>query len=319
MTNITEELRNIFGDRLLENEPLSKHTSFRVGGPARWFCDVNSVEELKSALDVLDNKVVYEVLGSGANVLVSDEGFFGVVFHICFLEIILEKNFIKAGAGVPMVVLARKTAGAGFAGLEWAVSLPGTVGGAIRGNAGCFGGEIKDNLIEVDVLRAGRIIKAMAPELKFGYRESYIKHSKDIILSATFSLKSEDVEALKNRMDEILIKRKISQPITSGTAGCTFKNYTIKKDDDTASFMANGVPREMIDNRRLSAGWLIDRAELKGEQIGGAHISSEHANFIINDGTASASDIVQLISMIKSRVRKKFNIQLEEEIHFIGL
>ncbi|PIX61904.1 UDP-N-acetylenolpyruvoylglucosamine reductase [Candidatus Uhrbacteria bacterium CG_4_9_14_0_2_um_filter_41_50] len=319
MTNITQELQDIFGEQMRENEPLSKHTNFRVGGPAKWFCEVDSADELIKAINVLSGQVTYFILGGGSNVLASDEGFLGVVFKLTMRNIEISGTTVKAGAGALAVMLARTTVGAGLAGLEWAVSLPGTVGGMVRGNAGCFGGETKDNLKSIEVLSDGKIKTMQSEELNFGYRHSAIKKSTDIVLTATFQLKVGDKDQLKARMNEILEKRKTSQPLTSGTAGCTFKNYETHKGDDMKMFAELGIPKEMLDARRISSGWLIDRAELKGEKIGGASVSLEHGNFIINDGSATADQIFQLISLVKTRVRDKFNIELEEEIQYLGL
>lgn len=319
MTNITDELKEIFGARMRENEPLSKHTNFRVGGPAKWFCEVDSADELIKAINVLAGQVTYFILGGGSNVLASDEGYPGVVFKLTMRNIDINGTTVNVGAGALAVILARTTVGAGLAGLEWAVSLPGTVGGMVRGNAGCFGGETKDNLKSIEVLRDGEIKILQADELDFGYRHSIIKKSTDVILSATFELKAGDKDQLKSRMNEILEKRKSTQPLTSGTAGCTFKNYETHKGDNMKMFAELGIPKEMLDARRISSGWLIDKAELKGEKIGGASVSLEHGNFIINDGSATADQIVQLISLVKTRIRDKFNIELEEEIQYLGL
>ena len=319
MTNISEELKMIFGVRLYENEPLAKHTNFRVGGAAKWFCEVDTVTELQRALGVLAGQVAFMILGSGSNVLFGDDGFPGVVFKITMNGIKIEGKKVVADAGVLAVILARTTVGAGLSGLEWAVSLPGTVGGMVRGNAGCFGGETKDNLVSIEVLRNGVVVTVSGADLKFGYRHSIIKESRDIVLSATFKLRLEDKEVLKKQLNEILEKRKSSQPLASGTAGCTFKNYELTSSDNVRSLHERGVPAEMLSARRLSAGWLIDAAGLKRRKIGGARVSESHANFIINDGTATASDIVQLISFIKTRVRDMFDIQLHEEIQLIEI
>lgn len=317
---ITSELKSLVGDRLKENEPLSKHLVFRVGGSAKWFVEVESVEEIKAVMKIaLDNNIKWEVIGGGSNALASDQGFDGVIIRVAMRGLRFDETHAFAEAGVPSVMLARQSADAGLAGLEWMASLPGTVGGAVRGNAGCFGSEIKSTISAVTVLRDGQVVRIESKDLEFGYRCSPFKtcHTRDIILEAEFDLKREDSSVIKERMSFILDKRKISQPIASGTAGCTFKNYEIQ-DGDLENLKKIEVPQSMIDTGFVSAGWLIDQADLKGTNIDGARISEDHANFIINDGTATADAIVQLISLVKTKVRDQFGIQLEEEIHYIG-
>lgn len=317
---ITEQLKNLVSDRLKENEPLSKHLVFRVGGPAKWFVEVESVDEMKAVMKIaLDNDIKWEVIGGGSNALASDQGFDGIIIRVAMRGLRFDETHVFAEAGVPSVMLARQSADAGLAGLEWMASLPGTVGGAVRGNAGCFGSEIKSTISAVTVLRDGQVVRIDAKDLEFGYRCSPFKtcHTRDIILEAEFELKKEDPSVIKERMGFILDKRKVSQPIASGTAGCTFKNYEIQ-DDDLEKLKKIDVPQSMIDSGFVSAGWLIDQADLKGTSIDGARVSEDHANFIINDGTATADAIVQLISLVKTKVRNQFGIQLEEEIHYIG-
>jgi len=284
MENITKELKHVFGDRLKENEPMSKHVNFRIGGVAKWFVEVQTIEELKHALVICSkNDLSYFVLGGGSNTLVSDEG----------LE--------------------------GLEGFAWAISLPGTIGGAVRGNAGCFGGETKDYLVKAEVMRDGEIVELSKEDLQMGYRDSTIKHSEDVVLRAWFEFPQGDSEALKQQLADTLEKRKSTQPLHAGSAGCVFKNYEIRDDAELKHLEDHGdIPEEMLKNRRISAGWLIDHVDLKGMKIGGAMISEEHGNFIVNLGEATASDIVQLIAIVKEKIRQKFGIQLHEEVKYIG-
>ncbi|MBI4435137.1 FAD-binding protein, partial [Candidatus Uhrbacteria bacterium] len=225
---ITQQLQTIVGSRLLENEPMSKHTNFRIGGPAKWFVEVRSVEELQNVLAVAsENGLATFVFGGGSNLLASDLGFDGIVIKIAMRTYDIQGTRVRADAGVLSSALARATGNAGLKGLTWAVSLPGTVGGGVRGNAGCFGGEMRDHCTSVLVHRNESLVEMGKDELKFGYRESAIKHSNDIILSATFDLEEGDARELKSELDDKLMKRKISQPLDAGSAGCMFKNYEI--------------------------------------------------------------------------------------------
>ncbi|MBI4435472.1 UDP-N-acetylmuramate dehydrogenase [Candidatus Uhrbacteria bacterium] len=226
---------------------------------------------------------------------------------------------VRADAGVLSSALARATANAGLKGLTWAISLPGTVGGGVRGNAGCFGGEMKDRLVDVEVLRDGKVERLPKDELAFGYRESAIKHTDDIILSATFELEEGDARELKVELDDKLMKRKTSQPLDAGSAGCLFKNYEINTDEELQRLETKlDLPLEMKSARRVSAGWLIDKLGLKGTQIGGAKVSDVHGNFVVNTGSATADEVVQLIALIKTRARNEFGIQLMEEVQYVG-
>ncbi|MBI4257199.1 UDP-N-acetylmuramate dehydrogenase [Candidatus Uhrbacteria bacterium] len=317
---ITEQLQTILSARVTENEPMSKHTNFRIGGPAKWFVEVRSVEELKQVLAIAaENGLATFVFGGGSNLLASDRGFDGIVIKIAMRTYSIQGTHVRADAGVLSSALARATANAGLKGLTWAISLPGTVGGGVRGNAGCFGGEMKDRLVSVQVLRGGKLVEVAKVDLKFGYRESAIKHSDDIILSATFELEEGDARELKSELDDKLMKRKTSQPLDAGSAGCMFKNYEVLSDEELQRLEGKiDLPLEMKSARRISAGWLIDKLGLKGTQIGGAKVSDVHGNFVLNTGSATADHVVQLIALIKTRARNEFGIQLMEEVQYVG-
>ena len=327
MKDITQELKAVFGERLKEQEPLVKHLNFRIGGTARWFIDVSTIEELEHAIAICtDAKVPYFVLGGGSNTLASDEGFNGLVLKIAMRshQIIPStgsgnKQMVVADAGVISAALARVTATAGLAGFTWAISLPGTIGGAVRGNAGCFGGETKDHLVKVEVLRNGEVVEFTKDDLQMGYRESSVKHSDDIVLRAYFEFEEGDPEELKQKLAENLSKRKASQPLHAGSAGCIFKNYEIESDEELERLRGlDVIPEAMIEARRISAGWVVDQLDLKGKKIGGAMISEEHGNFIVNLGEATASDVVQLVALVKEKAMNTFGIRLHEEVKCLG-
>lgn len=317
---LKQQLQDIVGSRVLENEPLSKHTNFRIGGSAKWLVEVRGVEELQQVIDLAQkNSIPYVVFGGGSNTLASDAGFDGIVIKIAMRTYDIYGTRVVAEAGVLSSALARATANAGLKGLAWAISLPGTIGGGVRGNAGCFGGEMKDLLVKIDVLRDGEIVELTKDELQFSYRESVLKQSTDVVLSASFELEEGDEQELKAELDNKLMKRKSSQPLDAGSAGCLFKNYEIKDEQESQRLTQKlDIPSEMLSARRISAGWLIDQLGLKGKQIGKAKISEKHGNFIVNLGGATADEVVQLVALIKTRARNEFGIQLDEEVAYIG-
>jgi UDP-N-acetylmuramate dehydrogenase len=319
MTNIDAELEGKFGDRLKREEPLSKHVNYRLGGPAEWFIEVKTLEELKWTVDLMQEyHFPYIILGGGSNTLVADKGYKGVVIKIGLRNFEIEGNRVIADAGVISVALARATANAGLAGMTWAISLPGTIGGAVRGNAGCFGGEIRDTLVSATVLRKGEIIELSNADLKFGYRDSLIKHNDDVVLQATFELTPGDTEQLKAELAETLGSRKETQPLYAGSAGCIFKNYEVKDRAELAQLNEKlDIPESMQKALRISSGWLIEQMQLKGYTVGGAKISDEHGNFIINSDKATASDVKSIIEHVKDETKKRYNIEIEEEVQYV--
>ncbi len=317
---MSQELRTIFADRFKEQELMSRHTNFRIGGSAKFFVEVKTIEELKVTLEIAKKFACATfVFGGGSNTLVSDKGFDGLVVKMAMRSISIDGSIVRAEAGALMTMLSRTVGDAGLTGLEWAISLPGTVGGAVRGNAGCFGGETADHLVGVELLSNGEVVKYSKNELAFGYRESKIKHSSDIVLSAEFELTHGDSIAIKEKMNTILARRKSTQPNDAGSAGCMFKNYEIQNEEELQRLETKyDLPLEMSNNRRVSVGWLIDQLDLKGKQIGGAKVSEKHGNFLVNTGDATADDVVQLIAFIKTRARNTFGIQLQEEVQYVG-
>lgn len=319
---LTLQLQAIFGDGLLEQEPMSKHTNFRLGGPARWFAVVRTQDELQRAIDICDaHRVPWVVIGGGSNTLVADEGFNGLVLHMGMREVQVEGTHVTADAGVLSAYLARFTAQAGLAGFTWAISLPGTIGGAVRGNAGCFGGETADCFVSARVLRNGRVVEYTKDALQFGYRDSVLKHEPGIVLSATFQFSSGDPAYLQADMDRVLMLRKTTQPQSVGSAGCMFKNVSLHSDDDVQRARQFGdidSVHEMIARRKISSGWLIDYVGLKGLTHGGASVSQEHGNFLVNHQGATASDVYHLAQDVKKRVQERTGFLLDEEVAYVG-
>ncbi|MFA5946655.1 MAG: UDP-N-acetylmuramate dehydrogenase [Patescibacteria group bacterium] len=317
-----EELKQRFGAQFKENEPLAKHVNMKIGGPAKFFVEAKSVQDVADAVKLAkENGLKFFVLGGGSNTLVADEGFNGLVIKIAMRNISINGDTVVAEAGAISASVARQTATAGLRGFEWAVSLPGTIGGAVRGNAGCFGGETKDNLVSVKLLREGEVINVAAADLKMKYRHSALKElgNHDVVLEATFKLTPGDKTEALALIDSNLDKRKKTQPLGAASAGCMFKNFEYTDESTLEKLKQDAdVPEAMLKSKRLAAGWLIDQAGLKGAKMGDAMVSTEHGNFLMNTGKATASQIAELISLVKMKIRNNYGIQLEEEVQFLG-
>jgi len=306
--------------RILENEPLSKHTTFHIGGNARYFICVKNEDELRQALDfVKEQKADHLIIGGGSNLLVADWGFDGVVIKIAFDEINIDGTRVTVGAGVPFATLVEKTIKADLCGLEKASGLPGTVGGAIYGDAGCFGWETRNNISYVKVLHKQDIHILDRNKCEFKYRSSVFKEKAGeyIILEATFDL-GEITDKNRNEIKLAIIKcldyRRVNQAVQSYCAGSFFQNVLLSelplhKQKEFAEVARDG---------KIAAGYFIDQAGLKGKQIGGAQVSMKHANFLINANNATAEDVIMLASLVKQYVRREFNIQLKEEVQMVG-
>ncbi len=306
-----------------KNVELSDYSSFKIGGRARYLIKIGDKKELEKAIEkALKEKIPFFVLGGGSNTLISDKDFDGlvIVFKNEKPDIsIKEKGIIEVEASALLSFLVNRLDN--FTGLEWAVGIPGTLGGAINGNAGAFGHSISDCIEKVEVLDVskGKIEKRKLEkkDCQFGYRTSIFKNNPQlIILSAELKLKKDEKEKIKERIKENKEKRKVHPQGFS--LGSIFKNYygeldktIIKKYPQLKQFQEK--------NGFISAGLLIEEAGLKGIRIGDAEISSEHANFIINLGKAKSENVLKLISLIKKEVKKKFLIDLEEEIQIFPL
>lgn len=306
------------------NIVLAPYTTFKIGGPADYFCDVSDVEELRAALDFARQKnLPVFILGGGSNVLISDKGFRGVVVKIKNSKLKIQNCGVEAGAGLPLGALVMKSLRAGLEGLEWAAGIPGTVGGAVRGNAGAFGGEMKDVVAEVEVMsRDGEIKKIPVRDCGFGYRHSIFKTSGDIILSVTIDLKTvSDIDATKTKVRANAVWRGEHHPLAYPSAGSFFQNIHDKdlmdgllsreaylKDNDFAKWGCSKIP----------AAYLIDRAGLKGLKVGQAQVSPAHPNFIVNLGGARAEEVITLAGIVKEKVERRFKIILKEEVQFVG-
>lgn len=285
--------------KIKRNEPMSAHTTFKVGG----CCDImvfpNSIDSVCALIrKANETGLDYYILGNGSNVLFSDNGYRGAIiaFGADFDNISENDGIITASAGTSLKKVCLKALELGLTGLEFAYGIPGTVGGAVYMNAGAYGGEMKDVVVSVTcVNRCGEIMTYNADELNFAYRSSRFCDSGEVILCAEIKLEKGDSLAIKARMDELMGRRKSRQPLEYPSAGSTFK-----RPEGTY------------------AGLVIEQSGLKGYTVGGAQISEKHANFVINKGGASAGDIIKLISDVKARVKEKTGYELECEVRIIG-
>lgn len=297
-----EPLRDHFGVRLQENVLLSNYTTAQIGGPADGLLICNSLNELESTARALWSlNVPFIVLGSGANVLMSDLGYRGVVVINRARNVRINDHgdspSVWAESGANLSAIARQAALRGLSGLEWACTVPGTVGGAVIGNAGAFGGDMAGNLLLAEILHPSGVKEMWQVEqLGYGYRTSVLKRKEveALVLSARLKLEHADAHAVQARMAEFTEKRKFSQP-PGASMGSMFKN-------------PHGD----------HAGRLIDAAGLKGKRIGGAEISRQHANFFINIGKAKAADVYSLILLAQEKVKQTSGMELELEIELLG-
>lgn len=303
------ELRETFGEaRVKRAAPLAPLTTFRVGGPADWLIELRSGDEVRRAVALAAGaRVPVTILGGGSNVLVADEGVRGLVIRVHGGEVAaIDDGHIRADAGVTINGLVRWTISHGVAGLEAWAGTPGTVGGAIHGNAHFQGRLIGDTLDRVVLASAaGGIEEVPAAEMEFGYDYSRLHRTREIAIAAVFNVRPGDPAALRTVARESLAFRKRTQPLECASAGCIFQN-----PDPSTDPVPEGSP--------ASAGALVDRAGLKGARAGQAMVSTRHANFIVNYGGASAREIRELIERCKRGVRDRFGVTLREEIVYLG-
>ena len=300
MTNLTafqEKIKGLFPEKnILFNESMAKHTSFRIGGPAEVFLLPKSVEELSCVLKGTNALgIVPRILGAGTNVLAPDEGLPGLT--ICLKDALdtmeeLPDGRIRVAAGVTMTRAAVFAASRNLGGMEFAHGIPGTVGGGVYMNAGAYGGEIKDICSSVDVLSSNGVLTTLtAEDMNFSYRHSRLEDEGGIVVSAVFQLSAKPEDEVRRCMQELMSKRKASQPLDMPSAGSAFKRPV------------GGY-----------AAALIDQAGLKGFQVGGAAISQKHAGFAVNMGDATAADVKALLEQVSDRVYQQSGIRLEPEV-----
>lgn len=309
MNEFDRRLRDAFGEaRVLHNAALAPLTTFRVGGSADWLVTLHDTRELRTAAALAaEAGVPLTVLGGGSNVLVADAGVRGLVVRVHGGEVTaLAPDRVRAGAGMTINGLVRWTINRGVSGLEAWAGTPGTVGGAIHGNAHFRGRFIGESVTMVTLVTAtGEVSDVPADAMEFGYDYSRLHRTHEVVVSADFKTGAGDPATLRATARESLAFRKRTQPLESASAGCIFQN-----PDPARDRVPDGVPP--------SAGALVDRAGLKGAREGHARVSPTHANFIVNEGGASAEDIRRLVARCKSAVDERFGVSLREEIVYLG-
>lgn len=286
-------------EQILEEEPMKKHTTFRIGGPAEYLILPQTTEEIADVIKLCrQEEIPWYIVGNGSNLLVADEGVRGVVIQLLrnFNQIQVEGCQIRMQAGAQNAAVAKRALDASLTGFEFATGIPGTIGGAVVMNAGAYGGEMKDILKEVTVLDPNGMIRTIpAEELELGYRTSIIARKGYVVLEAVIVLKTGDPKEIKAAMDELKEKRVTKQPLEYPSAGSTFKR-----------------PEGYF------AGKLIMDAGLRGFSVGGAQISEKHCGFVINKGNATAKDVTELMDETKKIVMEKFGVALEPEVKRLG-
>lgn len=298
MKELKQELVAFVGtDAVKTEEPMKNHTTFRIGGPARYFVTPKTTKELADVIALCRSaEVPFLVMGNGSNLLVADKGWRGAVISTEHLkDASVSHTFIWAEAGITLARLARLAQDASLTGMEFAAGIPGTLGGALVMNAGAYGGEMKDILLWADVLAPdGSIHRKTVSQLELGYRTSLIQQEGYVVLAAQLSLKEGDQTAIKRKMDDLACQRKAKQPLEYPSAGSTFKRPP-----------------------GYFAGKLIDDAGLRGFQLGGAAISEKHCGFVINKAQATAEDVLNLCSEVRRRVKERTGVELELEIKIL--
>lgn len=286
-------------NKVLEQEPMARHTTFRIGGPADYFVELGSIEQIRAAIQVCrEENLPWFVLGRGSNLLVSDKGYRGVILSIYkdFQKTEIQGETVTVQAGVLLTTLSGKVLDASLTGLEFASGIPGTIGGAVVMNAGAYGGEMKDIVRKVTVLdQDGEVRTLTCGEMQFGYRTSLAKKKGYIVLGAELTLKQGEKEKIREEMQTLKAKRIEKQPLEFPSAGSTFKR-----------------PEGYF------AGKLIMDAGLRGAAVGGAQVSEKHCGFVVNTGNATAADVRELMRQVQGKVQEQFGVHLEPEVRFLG-
>lgn len=297
---ISRRFCEIVGEnKVLEQEPMARHTTFRIGGPADYFVELGSIEQIRAATQVCrEENLPWFVLGRGSNLLVSDKGYRGVILSIYkdFQKTEIQGETVTVQAGVLLTTLSGKVLDASLTGLEFASGIPGTIGGAVVMNAGAYGGEMKDIVRKVTVLdQDGEVRTLTCGEMQFGYRTSLAKKKGYIVLGAELTLKQGEKEKIREEMQTLKAKRIEKQPLEFPSAGSTFKR-----------------PEGYF------AGKLIMDAGLRGAAVGGAQVSEKHCGFVVNTGNATAADVRELMRQVQGKVQEQFGVHLEPEVRFLG-
>lgn len=308
-----------------ENVDLKPFTYFKIGGRARYFAEVMNENDLQKANQFArEKRIPFFILGAASNVLIADSGFDGLLIRMLIRDIKIKETEVDAGAGVPNAVLVAETVKQGLLGFEWAIGIPGTVGGSVRGNAGCFGGEMKDVVARARVYDStgDKFIELDNAACRFGYRGSLFKQRPEYIVSRlTLKLRKGDSSLGQRMVRHYSRERSLHQDIGIPSAGCVFKNIPWPKDPQKVERLLFIKPElsEFRGRPTIPVSFLIDQGlGLKGRSIGKMGISKRHANYLINYGGATAEDFIMLVGLIKEYVHRKFDLHLEEEVQYVG-
>lgn len=297
--NIVDDLIKIVGsENVLQNEPMSKHTTFRIGGNADVFVTPNTTESLESIISyVTNNNIPYYIIGNGSNLLVKDNGFRGVIIQLYkkFANIVVNDNVITAQAGALLSTVAKTALNNSLTGMECLSGIPGTIGGAVCMNAGAYGGEMKDIVVKTKVIHNGKIETISNNDSDFGYRKSKIMSENMIVVETVLSLEKGNKEEIQSKMCDLLTQRNSKQPVELPSAGSTFKR-----------------PEGYF------AAKLIDDSGLRGYSVGKAQVSPKHCGFVVNNGGATAKDVLTLMHNVSNVVEDNFGVKLEPEVRIIG-
>ncbi|MFA5021473.1 MAG: UDP-N-acetylmuramate dehydrogenase [Patescibacteria group bacterium] len=317
------KLQQKLGD-VKTDEPMAQHTTFKIGGPAKYFYTAKNSAELLNAVKIAEKlKLSYFILGWGSNLLVSDNGYDGLIIKNLSDKLEVQGDEIFVESGVNLSRLVGLAAQAGLSGLETLAGIPGTVGGAAFGNAGAYGISIGKLVKEVEIYQNGKVKKLSQTEMQYDYRNSILKSQPGIVLSVTVKLQPGDKKEIHNKVIELISERNQKLP-AEPSAGCIFKNIKLGKVDiDKQRFMkeleiTEAEWQKATMHGKLSIAFILDRLGLKGKTIGGCQISEKQANFFVNIGNAKAEHVIMLISEVKMRVRNQLVVQLEEEIRYLG-
>ncbi len=313
-----------------KNISLAPYTTFKIGGPAKFFAEIKTKEDLLEALAwARKNKEQFFILAGGSNVLINSKGVNGLVIKINNNNLEVNAKRIKCGAGASLAKALSEAVKNSLSGLEWAVGIPGTVGGAVRGNASVYGRAggkaISDNLESAEVfdLSKEKFILFSKNDCYFESGTSIFRKNTNLIIwQIILKLEKADKNKIQQTINELLNHRtKVQSQPKLPSAGCVFKNLLFSEVEKANPRLAQEALKEkyVVKSGRMGVGWLIDRLDLKGKAIGGAKISLEHANFIVNTGQATSDDVIMLISYIKQQIRDKYGLQLDEEVQYLGL
>ena len=309
---------------MVENEAMARHTTFKIGGPATYFFDAKNKEDIACAVKAAEQlRIPYLMVSLGSNMLVSDAGFDGLVIKTSARATKAEGNLLYAEVGLSLAQLVSAGQAAGLTGMEFAATIPGGVGGGVRGNAGCYGKEVGNFVHSVECIEGGEVKTLSKQECEFAYRESRFKKHGGVVLAATFELEQGDVAASRTQVVELMKKRAAAQPVEYSSVGCIFKNVEINPSFTSPYNKGRmggvTIPPDFLTKGIIPTAWIIDKVlGMKGVRVGNAQISEKHGNFIINLGGATADDVMTLVKKVQHGAREKMGVDLRTEIELVG-